>query len=182
MSIFTNNAASSKEEAGAYTTAILGLLGERDPLQVLRATPSAAQQLIEGVAADRLAAPEAPGKWSVRHVLAHLADSDVVLGWRLRMIVAHDAPEITGYDQDLWSERLHYGDVEPAASLAAFSALRAWNLRIFETADDAVLQRYGVHCERGRESLAHLMRMYAGHDILHLRQIERILNAVPPSR
>ena len=181
MSIFTNNMASAKEEAAGYTAAVLGLVENRDPLEVLRSAPSVLRELIAGVDPTVLARPEAPGKWSIRQVLAHLADSDVVLGWRLRMILAHDSPEITGYDQDLWAERLHYDDVDPQLAIDTYGTLRRWNLRLFENATDAELNRYGVHTERGKESVAHLIRMYAGHDILHQRQIQRILAALSVS-
>ena len=103
MSIFTNPASSSKEEAAAYTAALLGLLGEQDPLEVLAATSAAVRALVDGVDPGRLQRLEAPGKWSVRHVLAHLADSEIVGGWRYRLILAHDRPPIQGYDQDAWA-------------------------------------------------------------------------------
>jgi len=178
MSIFSNPAASSKEDATQYTAALLGLLGERAPLDVLRTTHAALQEAVVGVEAAQLALPEATGKWSVRHVLAHLADSDIVLGWRLRMILAHDRPEITGYDQDLWAQRLHYDDVDPHDAIASFGVLRRWNLRLVENARAEELARAGVHAERGEESIAHLLKMYAGHDLLHRAQIARILRAV----
>jgi uncharacterized damage-inducible protein DinB len=178
MSIFSNNKATAREEAAQYTEALLGLIGERDPLEILRTSPDVVAQQISGVDAALLSQPERPGKWSVRHVLAHLADSDVVWGWRLRLIIAEDKPAITGYDQDLWADNLHYGDVDPARSLEVYRVLRRWNLRLVENAAPDVLARYGVHSERGQESVAHLIRMYAGHDVLHQRQIARILDAV----
>ena len=178
MSIFTNPASSSKEDAAAYTAALLGLLGSQDPLEVLAATPAAVRALVGGVDPDRLRRPEAPGKWSVHHVLAHLVDSEIVGGWRYRMILAHDRPPIQGYDQDAWANSLWYGDAEPDLSLETFSALRRWNLRIIQAASPEQRKRVGVHAERGEESIEHLVRLYAGHDLLHRRQIERILAAI----
>lgn len=178
MSIFTNPASSSKEDAAAYTAALLDLLGKQDPLDVLEQTPSVVRDLIGGIDAARLRQPEAPGKWSIRHVLAHLADSELVGGWRYRMILAHDRPPIQGYDQDAWANSLWYDAAEPQLSLDAFSALRRWNLRIVRTAAPDQLKRVGVHAERGAESIEHLVKLYAGHDLLHRRQIERILKAV----
>jgi len=178
MSIFSNPAATSKEDAQAYTAAVLGLVKGRDPFEVLRSTAASLRAAVANLDARRMAAPEAPGKWSVRQVLAHLADSELVWGWRLRLIIGHDRPAITGYDQDLWAERLHYNDVDPEDALATFETLRRGNLRLIENASDDVLQRVGVHSERGEESVAHLIRLYAGHDVLHLRQIERILKTI----
>jgi hypothetical protein len=177
MSIFTNPASSSKEDAAAYTAALLDLLGDQDPVFVLSATAGEIGRLIDGVTDARLAQPEAPGKWSVRHVLAHLADSEVVAAWRFRMILAHERPPIQGYDQDAWANNLWYGDAPTQLSLETFGTLRKWNLRLIEHAEPQQLQRVGVHAERGEESVAHLLKLYAAHDLLHRRQIQRILNA-----
>ncbi len=174
MSIFTNSAARSAEEAAEYTQAVLGLLGDRDPLDVLRTTPAAVRTLVVDASPDLLATPEADGKWSIRMVAQHLADSELVWGWRLRMIFAQDRPAITGYDQDAWATRLKYSDVPLEHALDDFELLRGSNLRLLARMPETDRVRVGVHSERGEESVAHLMRMYGGHDLLHIRQIERI--------
>src|SRR3982750_1932688 len=130
MSIFTNSAARSSEEAGDYTKALLELLGDRDPLQVLRETPAALRSILDGVPAGTSTTPEAPGKWSIAMVAQHLADSELVCGWRLRMVLAHDRPAISGYDQDAWAMRLRYADAPLEPALADFEAVRAANLRL----------------------------------------------------
>jgi uncharacterized damage-inducible protein DinB len=178
MSVFTNPASGAAHNAAAYVTAVLDLVGTRDPLSVTRDTPAALRRAIDGLSANALRAPERPGKWSIAHVLQHLADSDLVWGWRVRLILAQDRPPLTGYDQDLWAERLHYDDADPAESLDTFTILRRANLRLIDRASPADLKRVGVHVERGEESLEHLLRLYAGHDILHLNQIARIRSAV----
>jgi hypothetical protein len=178
MSVFTNPADGAAEHAAAYVTAVLELVGTQDPMTVLRATPSALQRGIDGLTPAQMARPERPGKWSINHVLRHLADSDVVWGWRLRLILAQDRPPLTGYDQDLWADRLHYADADPGESLEMFAVLRRANLKLIERASPEDLQRVGVHVERGEESLEHHRRLYAGHDLLHLRQIERIRASV----
>ena len=113
MSVFTNPASRSREEAVQYTTAVLGLLGDRDPLAVLAATADRLRFVVAGMDARAIRAPEAPGKWSVTQVLAHLADSEVVWAWRLRLILAQDRPTITGYDQDAWATNLGYENADP---------------------------------------------------------------------
>jgi hypothetical protein len=178
MSVFSNTARDSNEDRAKYAPAVLDLLGNRHPMDVLRLTPDAAQQAIAGMTAGQLRTPEAPGKWSIAHVLRHLADSEVVWGWRMRLILAHDRPVITGYDQDLWADRLHYADADIADSLDAMRVLRRDNLKLLERATPADLQRVGVHSERGEESVGYLMRLFAGHDLLHLNQIDRIKNAI----
>jgi uncharacterized damage-inducible protein DinB len=178
MSVFTNPASHSIEQARAYTAAILDLLGTSDPIAVLRATPDALNRSIEHLTEQELSQPEAPGKWSIRQVLRHLADSDLVWGYRVRMVLAHDRPTITGYDQDLWADRLHYDQAPIDGSLEEFRVLRRSNLRLIAAASPADRQRVGVHAERGEESVAHMIRLYAGHDLLHLGQIERIRTAL----
>jgi uncharacterized damage-inducible protein DinB len=178
MSVFTNPATGAAGNAGAYVTAILDLLGSREPIEVLREMPAALTRATAGLSLEQLRQGEAPGKWSINQILQHLADSELVGGWRMRLILAQDRPPLTGYDQDLWAERLRYDLADPAQSLATFDALRGANLALLQraTADD--LARVGVHAERGEESVGHLVRLYAGHDLLHLRQIARIREAV----
>jgi hypothetical protein len=174
MSVFTNPASGAAHNAAAYVAAVLDLVGSRDPLSVTRDTPTALRRAIDGVSVTALRTPERPAKWSIAHVLQHLADSDLVWGWRVRLILAQDRPPLTGYDQDLWASRLHYDESDPFESLETFTILRRANLWLVERASPADLKRVGVHVERGEESLEHLLRLYAGHDILHLNQIARI--------
>jgi hypothetical protein len=177
VSVFTNPASRSKEQASAYTTAVLGLVHGQDPIGVLAATPSRIEEEIAGLTSDALRRAEAPGKWSIAAVIRHLADSEIVWGWRMRMALAHDRPPITGYDQDAWAERLGYMDADAGQALREFAILREMNLRTLRRCSSSDLDRVGVHAERGDESVAHMMKMYAGHDILHLNQIRRIKNS-----
>lgn len=178
MSVFTNPATGAADHGAAYTNAILELLGDRDPAAVLRETPSALRRSVEGLSSQQLREPESAGKWSIGQILQHLADSDLVWAWRVRLILAQDRPPLTGYDQDLWAERLHYDTADPAETLELFAVVRRANLRLVAQASPAELKRVGVHVERGEESLEHLIRLYAGHDLLHLRQIDRVRRAV----
>jgi uncharacterized damage-inducible protein DinB len=181
VSVFTNPASSSVEQARAYTTAIIGLLGERNPLDVLENTVSALRRSVETLSPREITAPEAAGKWSIGQVMRHLADSDLVWGYRVRMVLAHDRPPLTGYDQDLWADRLRYDEADVYESLEQFEVLRRANLRLLRRATPQDLERVGVHAERGDERVDHMMRMYAGHDLLHLNQIDRIRRAVAKS-
>ena len=181
MTIFTNPASSSAAEAARYVEALLGLIGDQDPVAVLRETPAALRRFRDRVPPAIVAKPEAPGKWSIAQVIQHLADSDLVGGYRLRMVLAHDRPPLIGYDQDLWADRLRYRDADVREALDQFLALRAANLRLWERLTPAELARVGLHAERGEESVEHMRRLYAAHDLLHLRQLERIHATLGPA-
>jgi uncharacterized damage-inducible protein DinB len=178
MSVFTNPASRSAEQAASYTAAVLALLGAKNPIEVLQATVSALERIRDGLSLEQVTQPEMAGKWSVRHVLQHLADSELVWGYRLRMVLTHDRPQLTGYDQDLWAERLRYDQADADQALGDFGVLRRRNLQLLARATGEDLKRVGVHSERGEESVEHMIRMYAGHDLLHLQQLARIRRAV----
>ncbi len=178
MSEFSNPAATGIADAAAYSPSLLKLLDGRDPLEVMRETPEKLSAVVKDVPRDLLGAPESAGKWSIRDVVQHLADSELNGSIRFRMVLAQDRPPLFGYDQDLWAERLHYSQSNVDEALADFTSLRRANIRLFERATDADRARVGIHSERGEESLGHMMKLYAAHDLAHLRQIERIRGVV----
>ena len=178
MSGFANPPRYAAETARAYVASLLALLGERDPFEVLAGTPAELRAATAGLSDEAARTPEAPGKWSVQQVVRHLADSEVVYGYRLRLIVAADRPAIPGYDQDAWAERLGYHDGTLSDALADVAALRAMNLRWLRARTPEELDRAGVHSERGEESVLHIARLLAAHDLVHLRQIARVRAAV----
>lgn len=161
-------------DQGAYVSALLDLLGERDSVEVLAATPAEVRRALADVPETELRRPEAPGKWSRLEVAAHLADSEVAIAWRFRLAIAQDRPPLTGYDQDAWAERLGYSEIALADALEVFEVLRAANVRLLRRLAPADWDRVAVHAERGEESVRHMAGLFAGHDLLHLRQIERI--------
>lgn len=161
----------------AYTAALLDLLGDRDPIKVMQGLLPALRAATDGLSDEALRRPEAPGKWSILEVIQHLADSELVYGYRLRAIVAEDDPAIAGYDQNKWAERLRYNDENLADALDELAVLRRRNLRFLERLRDDEWERAGLHSERGRESVRRVARLLAAHDLAHLRQIERIKRA-----
>jgi hypothetical protein len=176
--VFTNPADGAKEAAAAYIDATLALLGSRDPMEVLRETSPWLRGVVEAHEEELLRRPEAPGKWSVIGVLCHLADTELVWAYRIRMVLAHDRVRLTGFDQDAFAASFGYDGADAGHALRVFHVVRDANLRILENASAADLGHVGVHEERGEEPLPHMLRLGAGHDLLHRRQIERILEAV----
>ncbi len=178
MSEFSNSSSDSADQIKAYVAGLLRMLGSRDPLEVLAQTPAALRDVVAGLTPEQDGTPEKQGKWSIRQVVQHLADSELVGAFRFRMVLAHDAPELPGYDQDLWAERLGYQDRDIRDSLSDFSYLRQVNLRLLGRATPEDMTRVMRHAERGDEPLAHMIKLYAGHDLVHLRQIARIRQAI----
>ncbi|HEV7922261.1 MAG TPA: DinB family protein [Thermoanaerobaculia bacterium] len=163
---------------GEYAQSLLNRLGADDPLEVLANSGAAIRALFDGMLDDAIRLPERPGKWSMLEIAHHLADSDLVTGFRIRMMLAHDQPPIVAYDQDLWASMLRYREARLADVLHQFDVLRESNLRLARTLDSAQLARYGVHEERGGESVGYMLRLMAGHDLVHRDQLERVARAV----
>lgn len=157
----------------AYMQRILDALGENDPIEVLRVTPQRLAALLEGMAPADLERSYAPGKWDARHVFAHLADVELAMGFRLRLVLGQPGVEVPAFDQDVWAKR--YQRLDPALAVEAFRGLRAWNLSLLTTLglDDWLAE--GYHPERGFESVDLMVRFLAGHDINHLGQLESIV-------
>ena len=157
-----------------YTARMLALAGTRDPFKTLSTTPRRLARLLAGQPAARLRRAPGPGRWSVRQIVAHLADAEVVHAYRIRMMLGASGGTIQAFDQDAWAGEGRYQDVEPAVALEAFTALRKLNLAFYKRLSPEKRKRYGVHQERGRESIDHTSRMYTGHDLNHLGQIAAI--------
>lgn len=175
MTIFTNRIDTAADEAEGYIAAVLELLGDRDPVEVLEALPAAIDQRASDLSAEELRQPEEPGKWSAIEVVQHLADSELVWAYRLRSVVAEDGAPLTGYDQDGWAKALRYREVAVADALDQLRTLRAVNLRLLRSLTPEERQHSGVHSERGPETVEYMIRLYAGHDLVHLAQLDRVL-------
>lgn len=178
MSVFTNSKNAAKEHAFRYTEAVLELLGERDPIEVMAGHVPWLKKAIKGLTPEQLRMRETPRKWSILEVLGHLADTEIVYRYRMRMIVAEPGCQIVGYDQDAWAKRLRYQEQDPALVMKEIEAVRGATVRWLRSLSETELDRAGEHDERGEESVRHIMKMVAGHDLLHRQQIERIRSVV----
>jgi len=163
------------ETTQQYTQRILSYIEGKEPLAVQAATAERLAQLIEGVSTSELRRRPAPDKWSVREIIAHLADGEIVGGFRVRFILGSPGSPVVAYDQDKWVTSGHYDKRNPQKSAELFRVLREANLALLESLEPDDWKQYGMHSERGKESIEHIVRMFAGHDVNHLRQIEKIL-------
>lgn len=147
-------------------------LGSRDPLAAMADTPSRIRAIVKTIGPAGLGRSYAPGKWSARQLLVHLAQTELAFAVRLRMALTTDGYVVQPFDQDRWLA----GEpaVEPNAALAAYEALRALNLSLFRGLTEAGLSRAFEHPERGRLVVRDLALMLAGHELHHLKHLETI--------
>ncbi len=157
-------------------------LGGQDPLMVLATTPDRIRKAIKGLTDEQLATKPLPKKWSMRDIIAHLADGEVIVGSRVRFIAAHDEPPIPSYDQDAFVARLGASNASATDLLDDFSMARAVNLGLFDRLPKKSFDRVGIHAERGPESIRKLIYMCAGHDLHHVAQIETIRVGLFPKK
>jgi uncharacterized damage-inducible protein DinB len=163
------------ETAQQYTQRIVANAEGQDPIKVQSATPKKLARLIESVPPAKLRKRPAPEKWSVAEILAHLADVEIVVGWRMRSILGSPGTTIAAFDQDAWVVAGHYEKRDPRKSIELQRTLREANLALLKSISPEQWKHFGQHAERGQESIEHIVRMIAGHDINHISQIERIL-------
>jgi hypothetical protein len=164
-----------KETPQQYTQRVVGYVEGAEPLKVQTATAKKLERLIKGVPAAKLRKRPEPDKWSVSEILAHLADAEIVGAFRMRLILGAPGTPIVAFDQDSWVISGHYKKRDPRKSLEQFRAVREANLALLKALTPAQWKHFGMHSERGQETIEHIVRMFAGHDMNHLRQIERIL-------
>jgi len=164
-----------KETPQQYTQRVLGYVEGRKPLAVQAATANKLARLIKGVPVSRLRKRPTPDKWSVSEILAHLADTEIVGGFRMRLILGAPGTPIAAFDQDRWVSSGHYDKRNPRRSVEQFRTLREANLALLKSLTPDQWQHHGVHSERGVETIDRIVHMFAGHDLNHLLQIERIL-------
>jgi len=158
-----------------YTERLLSYSEGKEPMRLQQAAPKKLAGLIKGKKKQQLTRRPGPGKWSIAEIIAHLADSEIAISWRLRQILSSNGIPIQAYDQDAWATTLDYAHRDPRESLEVYRVLREANLALLKVAPRQLWENYGVHQERGNESVAHVVRMVAGHDLNHLQQVERIL-------
>jgi len=166
-----------QEAPQQYIARMLGLIGDKNPLKVQQATARKLAAAIKGLDKKKLNKRPAPGKWSITEVLAHLADTEVVGSWRMRIILGQNGTPIQGFDQDVWASTFKYQKSDPKRSLETFRVLRENNLAMLKKLPKELWENYGEHSERGKETIAHIVRMFAGHDLNHLGQVEQIAKA-----
>src|SRR5215470_10960168 len=162
----------------AYREKLFNMMAGRDPIEVMGQTASTLASIVARHPAAVLRARPFDGKWTPNEIIGHLTDSEWVYGYRLRLILSEDDPAILGTEQDRWVSSLKHNEGEPSELVEVFRTLRGFNLTVWRRSSPDDLNRSGRHSERGSESLGVMLRMVAGHDLSHLDQIKRYIQAV----
>lgn len=166
-----------KETPQEYTKRIRGYVDSKDPLKIQKSTAKKLQKLIKPLSKKQMKRRPGPDRWSIAEILAHLSDAEVVGSWRLRLILGNSGLPIQAYDQEVWAKTFNYADRDPKESLKVFRVLRENNLELLKSVPAELWENHGVHAERGKETIARIVEMFAGHDLNHLQQVEKIAKA-----
>jgi hypothetical protein len=158
-----------------YTQRIVSHTEGQEPLKIQAATPKKLRRLLGRATASKLRKRPAPDKWSIAEIVVHLADAEIAGAWRMRLILGAPGTPVAAFDQDSWVTALHYDKRDPRKALEQFRVLRETNLALLKTLTPEQWKHYGMHSERGQETIEHIARMFAGHDLNHIAQIEGIL-------
>ena len=130
-----------------------------DLLERLRRGAELVAVSITGAAGSEVDYAPQPGKWSIRQIVAHLSDSEMVAAMRLRQIIAEENPRLEAWDQDAWVRNLDYARRKPSQSLETFRRVRAENYDLMKDLPEAAFERAGIHSERGRITLKQLLQL-----------------------
>ncbi len=160
-----------------YTQRILSYSEGQEPMPLLESAPQKLASLLAGKTKDQIARRPAPDKWSPGEIAAHLSDTEIALSWRIRQILGTNGIAVQAFDQDAWADTFGYAHREVNASIELYRVLRAANVALLKSVSRRLWDNYGVHQERGKETITHMTRLMAGHDLNHFRQIEAALGA-----
>ena len=149
-----------------------GALGQREPVEVIATTPEKLERLLGKLSPEQIERQPAPGKWSLREIMAHLADCDLAFGFRLRQGAA-GFEMIQPFEQDDWAR--NYGAYDFPSALTTYRALRAWNLAFIRSLTEEQKVRTITHPERGTMTVWTIVETMAGHDLHHLTALEKLL-------
>jgi hypothetical protein len=130
--------------------------------------------VLTGVFGEEEDFASAPGKWTIRQIVAHLADMEMVAAHRFRQVIAEDNPTLVAVDQDKWAANLDGGRRKPKQSLETFRRVRAENYELLKDLPAATFARTGNHTENGPMTLGKLLEGYAEHAEAHARQLQEM--------
>ena len=144
---------SCKKQRSNISQRMYGYIEKQDPLKLQAAAPRKLERLLKGVPASKLRKRPAAGKWSIAEIVAHIADAELVGGFRIRFILGSPGAPIQAFDQDVWVTALHYDKRDVRKAFEQYRALRGANLALLKTLTPEQLKQHGLHSERGPETV-----------------------------
>jgi len=149
-------------------------IGENNPIEMLERCPRVISSLAQDIGEAGLEKSYAPGKWSGRFILAHLADCEIGFGFRWRQAAYSPGGMVQPFDQDAWSK--NYSKLESKWALGAFITARLWNIEFLKALPKEAFRNSAVHPEMGELTLQDMIEITAGHDVNHLEQLEMLVS------
>ena len=145
-----------------------------DPIEMLERSPRIISSLVQDIGEAGLEKSYAPGKWSGRFILAHLADCEIAFGFRWRQVAFSPSVVMQPFDQDAWAK--NYAKLEAKWALGAFITARLWNIEFLKSLPKEAFANSSLHPERGELTLQNLIEITAGHDVNHMEQLELLVS------
>lgn len=164
-----------QESPQQYAARISSYVAGKNFLQQIQRSPRRIGSLLHGKPLARLKSRPTPERWSVAEILAHLTEAEIAFGYRIRLIAGAPGTPIQAFNQDLWQANAKYLQKNPKQAAVFFENLRILNVLFIKSLSSEALDRFGMHEERGQESIRRLTELMAGHDENHIRQLTAIL-------
>jgi len=158
----------------SYSRRILSHVVDRDSVKILETTARRLKVLTRGLGERQSRLSPVSGKWSIHQIVCHLADVEVVFGFRLRMVIAQSGTTLQAMDEKLWAGNLGHEKDRLRDKIEVFEGMRRDHVRMLRRLPRAAWKRFGMHQERGKETIERMVHMYAGHDLNHLEQVRSI--------
>ncbi len=155
-----------------YTKRILTNVIGKDVIQVLSETPNKLKKLLKGLSKEQLTKRPGKNKWSITEIVSHLGDTEMIMGFRIRFALSESGSPLQPIEQDDWVKNHRYNSRDVRIALDALTAMRKFHVSIFSSLKKNELKRFGIHQQRGKETVEFMIRLLAGHDVNHLTQIE----------
>lgn len=178
MSVNTQTTGLWVTDPAAYQQKLLDLVGDQNPIEVMSKTADVLAQFVEKHSTETMQSRPFENKWTPNEIIGHLIDAEWIYGYRMRLIYSEEQPTILGMDQDLWVSAQRYNERDPKELVQEFRNMRNINISLWKQMDADDLKKFGKHNERGEESLGMLLQMLPGHDLTHIDQITRYLDAI----
>ena len=154
-----------------YSRRILGHVLNKNSFAILQRTPKRLRSLLKGLTKRQLNKAPVRGKWTITQLICHLTDTEIVLSFRLRLAIAESGGPLQAMNEKLWAKHLGYSGGDAQERLALLTLLRNENVRLLRSLSPSQWKRFGMHAERGKETVSRMAQMYAGHDVNHVAQI-----------